>query len=75
MSKLKDSLIEEIKNSKNKELLEEIYQVLKDNENTDMVMLSDDQIKSIENAQNEFKEGKYFTQEQVDKEFDKWIEE
>lgn len=75
MSKLKDNLIEEIKNSKNKELLEEIYQVLKDNENTDMVILSDDQIKSIENAQNEIKEGKYFTQEQVDKEFDKWIEE
>lgn len=74
MSKLKDNLIEEIKNSKNKELLEEIYQVLKDNENTDMVMLSDNQIKSIENAQKEFKEGKYFTQEQIDKEFDKWIE-
>jgi hypothetical protein len=75
MVKLKDKLIEEIKNSKDKELLEEIYQVLSDKGRNEIVQLSDTQIESIKKAQKEVGEGKYFTQEQIDNELDQWLEE
>jgi hypothetical protein len=75
MSTLKDKLIEEIKNSKDKELLEEIYQVLCDKGHDEIVHLTDAQIESIKKAQKEVVEGKYFTQEQIDDELDQWLEE
>lgn len=75
MTKLKDKLIEEIRNSKDKELLEEIYQVLSDKDRNDILQLSDTQIESIKKAQKEVGEGKYFTQEQIDNELDQWLEE
>ncbi|MGJ3235259.1 hypothetical protein [Marivirga sp.] len=75
MTKLKDKLIEEIKNSQDKELLEEIYQVLCDKGHDEIVHFSDTQIESIKKAQQEVGEGKYFTQEQIDDQLDQWLEE
>lgn len=75
MGKLKDKLIEEIRNSNDEELLEEIYQVLRDRANNEIIQLTESQIQSVKKAQKEVNEGKYFTQEQIDKELDQWLGE
>lgn len=73
MGKLKDKLIEEIRNSKDKELLEEIYHILREKDNDEKIQLTDTQIKSIKKAKDEVKEGEFFTEEQIDNDLYKEI--
>ena len=74
MSKLKEKLIRKIERSKNEGLLKEIYQILNDEERDDIIQLTDLQIQSIKQAEKEFEAGDFLTEEELDKEFDKWIE-
>lgn len=73
---LKQKLIRRIDQSENSELLEEMYRIITNEESDGNVYeLSADQIKAVEEAQLQYKEGKFLTREQADKDVDKWLGE
>lgn len=66
---LKKQLIGKIKQTDNSELLEEIFRLIENEEKDFSVYeLSDQQIAAIEDAQDQYKKGKFLTNEQANKE-------
>ena len=72
---LKEKLIQKIMDSANKDLLEEIYKVLEEEEDKEIIYLGDEQLQSIQKAEKEYEEGNFFTQEEIDTELNEWLKE
>lgn len=73
---LKQKLIHRIDQSENRELLEEMYRIIANEESVESLYeLSEDQIRAVEEGQLQYKEGKFLTSEQADKEVDEWLGE
>ena len=74
VAELKQRLIEKISKTDDESLLEDIYSLIEVDEQVGTFYhLSDSQLVKIENAQQEIKEGNFFTNEEVDKEIDEWL--
>lgn len=71
---LKKKLIHKIDQSKNNDLLEEMYRLIA-NEETDISVyeLSEEQIKAVEDGQLQYKNGEFLTEEQADKDIEEWL--
>lgn len=74
VAELKQKLIEKISKTNDESLLEDIYGLIEIDEQVGTFYhLSDRQLVKIEKAQQEIKEGHFFTNEEVDKEIDEWL--
>lgn len=72
---LKHKLITRINQSKDNQLLEEMYRLLADDDSdTDILELSKEQAETVEQAQREYRNGQFLSQEQADKEIDEWLD-
>lgn len=71
---LKKKLVHKIDQSKNNDLLEEMYRLIA-NEETDISIyeLSDEQLNAIEEGQLQYKNGEFLTEEQADKDIEEWL--
>ena len=73
---LKSKLLEEIKNSEDYQVLEEVYKLLNlESESFEVLKFSERQEKSILKAKQQIKNGDFLTEEEANKEIDKWLEE
>ena len=73
---LKSKLLEEIKNSEDYQVLEEVYKLLNlESESFEVFKFSETQEKSILKAKQQIKNGDFLTEEEANKEIDKWLEE
>ena len=73
---LKSKLLEEIKNSEDYQVLEEVYKLLNlESESFEVFKFSERQEKSILKAIQQIKNGDFLTEEEANKEIDKWLEE
>lgn len=71
---LKQKLIRRIDQSENSELLEEMYRIIADEESDgSLYELLEDQIRAVEEGQLQYKEGKFLTSDQADKDVDEWL--
>ena len=75
-TKQRDELIERIKNIKDPRVIEEIYRLLEVTvEEESVYVLTDEQKKEIAQAREEINRGEGIPAEDVDKEFDAWLNE
>ncbi len=75
VTELQQKLIDKISSTDDVDLLEDIYSFIGiDEEVEKFYALSDKQISSIEQSQKQIKDGNYFTNDDVNKEIDKWLE-
>ena len=73
---IRQRLIEEINSSNNKNLLEEMYNFFsKDNATESVYKLSKVQKLAIEKGREQIKNGQSFTNDEVNSEIDKWLNE
>lgn len=74
VTELKKRLIGKINQSKNNELLEEMYRLIA-NEETDSSIyeLSDEQAHVVEEAQQQFKNGQFQTGDHADNDIEEWL--
>ena len=73
-AEIKERLIREINSSTNKNLLEELYQYLeRENETQDIYNLNEDQKSAILEAREQIDNGDYLTSEQANEEIDEWL--
>ncbi len=71
---LKKKLIHEIKLSNNKNLLEELYNYLNQENDTQKIHeLSKKQVEAIEEARLQIKNGHFLTNEQANQEIEAWL--
>ena len=76
VAELQKKLIEKISKTNDLNTLEEISNLIGLNEGASSIYyLSDEQLAAIDEAEQQIKEGKYFTNEEANKEIDKWLEE
>ena len=73
---LRKKLVGRINQTSNNELLEELYRII-ENEEADLTVyeLSNHQKSAIEEAQDQYRKGKFLTSDQADKEIDEWLGE
>ncbi|MDO5665901.1 MAG: hypothetical protein Q4G63_11685 [Bacteroidia bacterium] len=72
----REKLITEIQRSQNEGLLEELYQFIqRENQLEDVYHLSDEQKKAIAVAREQIDNGEFYTNEKVEEEISKWLEE
>ncbi len=73
---IKEKLINAINSSTNKNLLEELYYYL-NQENTiqKTYRLSEEQNSAIQEARNQFKNGEYLTNEKANQEIEEWLKQ
>ena len=75
-AKLKTKVIEKIKSIEDINLLEAVYNLIESDLELQVTMkLSKEQITAIEEGRKDIREGKTFTDEEVKKEIDKWLQE
>ena len=75
-AELKKRLIDKIEQTDNIKLLEDAYRLLAlETMDIEIYKLSDDQKIAVKEAREEYKAGKYLTDEQVNKEIDEWLSE
>jgi hypothetical protein len=74
-SQQRDDLIERIKSIQDPRVIEEIYRLLDISFEESVYMLTDEQRKDISQAREEISRGEGISSEQVDKEFDAWLNE
>jgi len=74
-SKQRDDLIERIKSIQDPRVIEEIYRLLDITFEESVYILTDEQRKDISQAREEIRRGEGISSEQVDKEFDAWLNE
>jgi hypothetical protein len=75
VTELQQKLIDKISTTNDVDLLEDIYSFIGiDEEVGKFYSLSDKQISSIEQSQQQIKDGNYFTNDDVNKEIDEWLE-
>ncbi len=71
---LQKKLIEKINETDDAALLEDIYNFFGADEELGIYQLSDKQIAIIEQSQQQIKDGNHFTNDEVNKEIDEWLE-
>lgn len=75
VKELKQKLIGKISQSENNILLEEMYRMITNEDSDDTVYeLSEEQIKAVEEGQLQYKDGRFLTQEQADKDIEEWFD-
>jgi len=71
---LKHKLITKIHQTNDNGLLEEMYRLLNvDESEFDILELTPEQKSAIETAQEQYRKGRYLSQEQADNEIDEWL--
>lgn len=71
---LKKRLIKKINQTHNNEILEEMFRLITNEETDESIYeLSDAQINAIEEAQLQFKNGQFISDEQADNEIEEWL--
>ena len=71
---LKERLINKILHTESPELLGEVFRLLEiENEEMEVIKLSDQQKQAILQGQEDIKNGRFLTNEQADKEIDEWL--
>ena len=71
----RNKLIERIRNIQEPKVIEKIYRLLDINVDESVYELSDEQNKEINQARDEINRGEGISSEQIDKEFDEWLNE
>ncbi len=75
VTELQQKLIDKISSTDDVDLLEDIYSFIGiDEEVEKFYTLSDKQISNIEQSQQQIKDGNYFSNDDVNKEIDEWLE-
>lgn len=74
VKELKKRLIGKINQTDNNELLAEMYRLIA-NEETDNAVyeLSEEQLRAVEEGQIQYKDGRFLTEEQADKDIEEWL--
>jgi hypothetical protein len=74
VKELKKRLIGKINQIEDNEILEEMYRLIA-NEESDISIyeLSDEQLKAVQEGQLQYKSGQFLTEEQADKDIEKWL--
>lgn len=71
---MKQELIQKINSTEDKGILEEVYCILEmELEEVDIIPLTDDQKESIDRGINDMEEGKFISNEEANKEIEKWL--
>jgi len=71
--KLKNKILRKIEGINDDYLLEEVLALLEFETNTKTIELTTAQISAIDEARDQIKNGEYFTNEEVEKEIDQWL--
>lgn len=72
---LKKKLIGKIDQSEDSELLEEMYRLIANEESDSSIYeLSEEQIRAVEEGQLQYKNGKFLTDKQADKDIEEWLD-
>jgi hypothetical protein len=75
VKELKKRLIGKIDQTDNNELLEEMYRLIANEETGDDIYeLSVEQINAVEEGQLQYKNGRFLTEEQADKDIEEWLD-
>lgn len=73
-AELKVKLINEITESKNEDLLKEVYRLLQiENDDALPYIFTEEQITMVNETLDEVKAGKFLTDEEANKRIDKWL--
>ena len=72
---IREKIIAEIKQVENLHLLKVLYDILSAETGEKFYNLSRDQISAIEEAKQQYKEGEFFTNEEVDRETEEWLKQ
>jgi hypothetical protein len=74
VTELKQRLIGKIKQTENNELLEEMYRlILIDETDNGTYVLSDEQLKAVQEGQLQYLNGQFLTEDQADKDIEEWL--
>ena len=74
IKELKNKVLKKLTGVKDKNLLEEVYRLLETgNDETDLYILNEDQLKSVTEAKEEVKKGEVLSDEEADKDIEKWV--
>lgn len=74
-AELKEKLISGITAIKDEELLQDMYDLMvMENNDKKVYQLTDEQLSVVREAQADIEAGHFYTQEEMDKEFDEWLE-
>lgn len=72
-SELKRKLIAKINDTENNEILESMMRLLEIQAEEDVYILNDAQLAAIEEAREDYRNGRYSTHEEVQKEIKEWL--
>lgn len=72
---IKKKLIKRINDSENELLLEEIYRLMEGDDTDEIMYLSDAQKASVREGQEDYRQGRVVSQEDLDREIDEWLKE
>ncbi len=74
VTELKQRLIGKIKQTENNELLEEMYRLITNDETDNSTyVLSDEQLKAVQEGQLQYLNGQFLTEDQADKDIEEWL--
>jgi hypothetical protein len=74
VTELKQRLIGKIKQTENNELLVEMYRlILIDETDNGTYVLSDEQLKAVQEGQLQYLNGQFLTEDQADKDIEEWL--
>jgi hypothetical protein len=72
-AEVKRKLISRIKDSKDDALLKDLYSLLNNESKAELLLLSEEEIKAIRQAEEEIKDGHYLTDAAVRKKTAQWL--
>lgn len=72
---IKKKLIKRINDSENELLLEEIYRLMEGEDADDIMNLSDELKESVREGQEDYRQGRVISQDDLDREVDEWLKE
>jgi len=74
VTELKQRLIGKIKQIENNELLEEMYRLITNDETDNSTyVLSDEQLKAVQEGKLQYLNRQFLTEEQADKDIEEWL--
>lgn len=74
-TKLKEQLINKIRQTEDAGLLEEVSILIEMQETDEMYVLNAQQKEAVNNGRKEIENNEFYTNEQADKEIDEWLKE
>ncbi len=74
-AELKKKLINQIHEINDDDILKEIYQILKSGKQDKIYKLTDEQISTVQEAQEQIKRGEFLSDDDAEQEIDKWLGE